>query len=193
MLHDRPMAADFRPLLDEMIRGIHAMKMKHQGEERRTRERRTERRKIAFSIESPGTLLDSPTVLAHFRVGRPPDRTKKTRDNFHVWAMLTEAADAWESSDRFRGPFMKAWRQSEAELHALLKGKLGDWDAVRREKVGVIQGPVEKFLRTPRFSVETSTDPVEHEEVAVQTEEPKSLAWPRSQITPKIHRPDLHK
>jgi hypothetical protein len=180
-------------MLDEMIKGLHEMKMRQQEEEKKTRERRAERRRIPFGIEPASGQMDMPTVLAHVRVGRPPEGTRRTRDDFHVWAMLAEAADAWGNSDRFRGPFMKTWRQIAAEIPALLKVKLGGWDAVRRETVGVMERQVQQFLRTPKRSVETSTDPVEHQEVAVQTEDPKSLLRVRNPGTPKIQKPDIHK
>jgi hypothetical protein len=191
-----PLAVYLKPMIANLVRVLPEKKIRHADDERRLKERRSEKRKGLLKAEFRGNRSDDsgagsqvrfefPTTTAEVR--QCLTEAKRARERFHFFTMLTTATHCWT-------PQFGVHARVLAAAKDLMRGMAGTFGARLREvgdfqarEIAALRAVSASVLRRGRVCVAVSTIPFALSEAEVQTEDAKPPALKKALMTvPKV-------
>jgi hypothetical protein len=192
-IQGRSLAVYLGPLLDDLIRILQEKKMKRLEEERRLKERRSEKRKAFLSPDFRGNRSDESGAGSQIRFEFPSTMRgplvgeKDFRERFHVFIMLTTAWHCWAPQFGVRALIFKTWKELAVGMAETFRTRMDEVGAFQMCKIAMLRDVNMLLLRRSRISVEVSTNPRELSDAEAQTVDAKPTVSKKALITvPKM-------
>jgi hypothetical protein len=195
-IQSRSLVAYLKPILDDLVRVLQEKKKKRLEDERRFKERRSEKRKGLWNPDFRGSRSDDSGAGSQIRFEFPSNlaevhkslvEAKQARERFHFFTMLTTALHCWAPELGVHPIVIKTWKELAAGMAETFRAQLREVGAFQARKMAMLKDVNVSLLRRGRISAGASTTPVQLSEDEAQTEDVRPTTSKKAPITvPKV-------